>query len=91
MTKENPHRAGPGATGAVDCNKQTEFTTPPQDDQQNHFALHAAPSPAPGDASGCLVAVAIYCKEAAELASKILPSTPAVFGRQWLYLVKSKA
>src|ERR1700722_9023189 len=39
---------------------------------------------------GNLVAVDLICSESTELAAKILPTTPAVYGRNWLYIVKGR-
>jgi hypothetical protein len=37
-----------------------------------------------------LVAVSLNCHEAANLATKILPATSAVYDRKWIYLIKGE-
>lgn len=89
MKNENPRHGG-NVAGPGDSNEQTHSTTPPRNDQQNHSTLHVPPTCAPSNAGRCLVAVALRCKEFDELAVKILPATPAVFGGQWFYLTNGE-
>jgi hypothetical protein len=58
--------------------------------ERSNSALPVAPTCEFGNASSCLVAVILCCKETAELAAAVLPATPAVFGDHWFYLARGK-